>query len=47
MLQHTDNPVLDTLRTVFNLPSFRLCQRDIIDSFMKGKDTIAIMPTHV
>ncbi len=44
-LQHIDDPVLDTLRTVLNLPSFRLCQRDIIDSFMKGKDTIAIMPT--
>ncbi len=42
-LQHKDYPVLDILRTVFNLPSFRLYQRDIMDSFMKG--TITIMPT--
>ncbi len=45
MLQHTHDPVLDTLRTVFNLPPFRLCQCDTMDSFMKGKDTIGIMPT--
>lgn len=33
------------LKTVFGYDSFRLLQRDIIDSVLSGRDTMAVMPT--
>jgi ATP-dependent DNA helicase RecQ len=38
-------PLEDTLNTKFHLSTFRRGQREIIESVLSGKDTLAVMPT--
>ncbi|KAF9066900.1 P-loop containing nucleoside triphosphate hydrolase protein [Rhodocollybia butyracea] len=40
-----DGVLKDTMRKIFNIKDFRLCQRGVCNSNMDGRDIVVVMPT--